>query len=92
MEALAVADSGRPLKSWELKGGSGSIAEMPERGPLTPGFRVFPLWYFPKLGKYYNQLTDGEKEALGDHWATLRKLVHRYFLEEYLRAGYERLE
>ena len=85
VEALAVADSGRPLKSWELKGGSGNIAEMPEPGPLAPGFWVFPLWYFPKLGKYYNQLTDGEKEALGDHWATLRKLVNRYFLEEYSR-------
>ena len=92
VEALAVADSGRPLKSWELKGGNGRIAETPEPGPLAPGFWVFTLWYFPKLGKYYNQLTGGEKEALGDHWATLRKLVRQYFLEEYLRAGYECLE
>ncbi len=83
VEALAIADRGRPLRFWELKGGSGIIAETPEEGPHAPGFWVFPLWYFPKLGKYYNGLTDDEKESLGDHWATLRRLAHSYFLEEF---------
>ena len=79
VEALAVADRGRPLKSWELKGGSGVIAESPEPGPHAPGFWVFPLWYFPHLGKYYNALNDAEKEALGDHWTRLEGLVREYF-------------
>ena len=87
VEALALADSGRPLKSWELIGGSGIIAEAPEPGTLAPGFWVFTLWYFPNLGKYYNQLTDREKESLGDHWATLGKLVQRFFLEEFPALG-----
>ena len=83
VEALAVAESGRPLKSWELKGGQGMIAGYPEPGPHPPGFWVFPLWYFPQAGKYYNQLTDMEKESLGDHWATLKQLVKSYFVEEF---------
>ena len=87
VEALAIADRGRPLKSWELKGSSGVIAETPEDGSHSPGFWVFPLWYFPKLGKYYNQLTDAEKESLGDHWATLRRLAQTYFLEEFPANG-----
>ena len=87
VEALAIADRGRPLKSWELKGGSGVIAETPQDGPHSPGFWVFPLWHFPTLGKYYNQLTDAEKETLGDHWATLGRLVRGYFLEEF--AGWQ---
>lgn len=87
VEALAIADSGRPLKSWELKGGSGIIAETTQPGPHPPGFWVFPLWYFPHLGKYYNQLAEAERESLGDHWATLRRLVREYFVAEFSRRG-----
>ncbi len=78
VEALAIADSGNPLKSWELKGGIGLIATEAEPGPHAPGFWVFPLWYFQGLGKYYNQLSEAEKESLGDHWARLRQLVKEY--------------
>ena len=83
VEALAVADRGRTLQSWELTGASGVIAERPQAGPHTPGFWVFPLWYFPQFGKFYNDLTDAEQESLGDHWATLRRLAHSWFLKEF---------
>ena len=93
VEALAIADWGRPLKSWELKGASGVIAdtaEVVETGETagiaaapTAGFWFFPLWYFPQIGKYYNRLTDAEKASLGDHWTVLRRLVKAYFLEEF---------
>ena len=83
VEALAIADSGRPLKSWELKGSDGVIAGSAEPGPHAPGFWVFPLWYFPELGKYYNQLSGTEKESLGDHWTTLKQLVREYFDHEH---------
>lgn len=85
VEALAVADRGRPLKSWELKGGSGVIAETVAVGPHAEGFWVFPLWHFPSLGKFYNELTIAEKETVGDHWARLKILVQGYFLEEFPR-------
>lgn len=87
VEALAIADSGRPLKSWELKGGSGIIARQMEPGPHAPGFWVFPLWYFPHLGKYYNQLLDSEKEEMGDHWAALKRLVRDFIQQEYPLAA-----
>ena len=86
VEALAIADSGTPLKSWELKGGSGLIANAPEPGPHSPGFWVFPLWYFPELGKYYNQLSGAERESLGDHWTKLKGLVRGYFEGE-MKSG-----
>ncbi len=83
VEALAIANSGKPLKSWELTGSSGEIAREAEPGPHAPGFWVFPLWRFPMLGKYYNQLSDEERESLGDHWARLRVLVRDYFAGEF---------
>lgn len=84
VEALAIADRGRPLKSWELKGSNGVIADSAEPGPHAPGFWVFPLWYFPQLGKYYNQLSGAERDSIGDHWSTLRRLVRDYFEHEFV--------
>lgn len=78
VEALAIARHGQILHSWELAGGSGVIAREAQPGPHPPGFWVFPLWYFPQYGKYYNQLTAGEKAALGDHWAALRERVKEW--------------
>ena len=79
IEALAIARHGQILHSWELAGGNGIIADRVPEGPHPPGFWVFPLWYFPQYGKYYNQLTDGEKADLGDHWAALRERVRAWF-------------
>jgi XTP/dITP diphosphohydrolase len=80
MEAVAVADRGRVLASWERAGSTGVILEEPGDSPRVPGFWVFSLWYFPRLGKTYNQLSELEKESLGDHWTGLRALVQEYFL------------
>lgn len=78
VEALAIARRGQIWGSWELTGGTGIIAQEPPAGPHPPGFWVFPLWYFPQYGKYYNQLTDEEKADLGDHWAALRERVRAW--------------
>jgi inosine/xanthosine triphosphate pyrophosphatase family protein len=80
VEALAIADWGRVLASWELKGSTGVIAQSPDDSPHTPGFWVFSVWQFPQLGKTYNQLSPQEKEALADdHWTRLRQLVQDFF-------------
>ena len=79
VEALAIARRGQVLHSWEVAGSSSVIAAKPQPGPPPPGFWVFPLWYFPAYGKYYGQLTDGEKAALGDHWATLGDKVREWY-------------
>jgi XTP/dITP diphosphohydrolase len=79
VEALAIADRGRALASWELQGSTGVIAESPHDSPHVPGFWVFSVWRFPQLGKTYNQLSPQEKEALDDHWTRLRQLVLDFF-------------
>jgi XTP/dITP diphosphohydrolase len=79
VEALAVADKGEVLASWELAGGAGVIAESAEGGTYVPGFWAFTVWHFPHLSKSYNQLTSAERDALGDHWSRLRGLVQEFF-------------
>jgi XTP/dITP diphosphohydrolase len=79
VEALAIADRGEVLASWELTGGVGVIAESAEGSPYVPGFWAFTVWYFPHLGKTYNQLSPEERDALGDHWSRLRGLVQEFF-------------
>ncbi|MCH7606378.1 MAG: hypothetical protein IH962_04415 [Chloroflexi bacterium] len=78
-EALAIADRGRLLASWELKGGTGLIADAPDDFAQVPGFWAFSLWYFPQFGKTYNRLSDQQRRSLDDHWSQLRELVQNFF-------------
>ena len=88
-EALAIAHCGRVLVSWELRGGTGYIAEAPEPKGPAPEFWAFTVWKFPEFGKTYDQMTPAEREATNDHWTRLRQLVRRYFLSIFIgRAGY----
>jgi inosine/xanthosine triphosphate pyrophosphatase family protein len=79
VEAVAVADRGRVLVSWELTGATGVVAEAASDGPQVPGFWAFSAWYFPQAGKAYNQLSPEEREDLEDHWIKLRRLAQRFF-------------
>lgn len=79
VEAVAVADRGEVLASWDLTGATGYIVnEMPTEVD-TSGFWVFSLWRFPRFGKIYHDLTAEEKESLDDHWTRLRDLVQEFF-------------
>ena len=79
IEALAVANRGRVLASWELRGATGVIAESTAGDMDARGFWAFSLWLIPKLGKRYSDLNASELESLDDHWTRLRYLVRRYF-------------
>ena len=83
IEAVAIADRGQILTSWELTGATGLIADVPsqrpDEDPSVEGFWVFSVWRFPKFGKYYNQLTEAERQFLDDHWTQLRLRVQGYF-------------
>lgn len=79
VEAVAIADSGRVLESWELKGSTGVIAEEPGQEHDIPGFWVFSVWYFPQFKKLYTQLSPEEKDSLDDHWTRLKDLVQAFF-------------
>ena len=84
VEALAVADQGRIMASWELQGATGTIADRYPEPSQTTGFWVFSIWYFPEFHKTYNQLSLQEREELDDHWVRLRSLIQglfRRFLE-----------
>ena len=87
IEAVAIAHQGQILTSWELTGATGLIADGPveEEGddPAADGFWVFSVWRFPKFGKYYNQLTEAERQSLDDHWTQLRVRAQSYFRQEF---------
>jgi XTP/dITP diphosphohydrolase len=83
-EAVAIADRGTVLESWELTGSTGVIADESPGSPGEPGFWVFSVWYFPQFGKTYAQLSEAEKHSLGDHWTRLKEVVQSFFKN---RAG-----
>ena len=83
-EAVAIAHGGRILVSWELKGGTGVIADSPGAPYQVPGFWAFSVWYFPQFGKTYPQLSPEERDSLEDHWTRLRQLVQRYFRSHFV--------
>ena len=86
VEALAIAEGGRTMASWCVEGATGLLLDDLHSRPIDPGFWVFSVWYFPALGKTYNELDDEELERLGDHWSQLRSLVRRFF-GEHVRVG-----
>ena len=89
VEGLAIAEQGRTLASWEVKGATGRIVnDLAEAGDPTDGdgFWVFPLWYFAEFARTYDKLTDAERGSLGDHWESLRGLV-REFAASWLKSG-----
>ncbi len=86
VEAVAIADRGELLASWELTGATGVIAEDGGAPPPTPGFWVFAIWFIPRLGKTYDRLSPEEREHLGDHWVELRREVQDFFKDR-LRQG-----
>ena len=79
VEALAVADRGNLLASWELQGANGIIGDRPANSPPTSGFWAFSVWYFPEFGKTYSELSLQQREELDDHWVRLRRSVHSFF-------------
>ena len=83
VEALAIADRGRILASWELAGGSGYLDEQPPDGP-PPEFWVFSIWRFPQFGAVYSQLTPQQKGTIDDHWGRLRRLVRRFLVSTFV--------
>ena len=87
VEAVAVADRGDVLASWELTGATGYIVEDAPEEVDTTGFWVFSLWRFPRFGKIYHELTAAEKEALDDHWTRLRELVQGWFASGWESRG-----
>ena len=79
IESVAIADHAEVLTSWEITGADGLISNDPGEDTSIPGFWVFSIWFIPKFGKYYNQLTTSEKETINDHWGQLKRNVQAFF-------------
>lgn len=72
VEAVAIADRGRLLHGIEVRSGDGIIARDVDEALIKDGFWVGAVWYFPKLGKRYAELTPEEMSSMGDHWTALK--------------------
>lgn len=77
VEALAIADQGRVVVSWELEGAAGYLDEEAPSGTL-PEFWVFSIWRFPQFGATYGQLTGEQRRLIDDHWQRLGNLARRF--------------
>ena len=78
VEALAIAQRGRSLASWLVEGPRGVLLDGLDYRPLIGGFWLFSVWYFPELGKTYNELNEQELQRLSDHWSQLKLLARRF--------------
>ena len=90
VEALAIAEAGQTVASWQVFGATGRIVDsLADRGGDTDGngFWVFPLWYFAEFGRTYDRLTEAERATLGDHWQSLRVHVLE-FIPRWLAHGH----
>jgi inosine/xanthosine triphosphate pyrophosphatase family protein len=75
VEAVAIASQDSVVDSWQVNGATGVISDGRGVAPPQSGFWAFSVWYFPQFDKTYGQLSMEEREALGDHWVSLRGLV-----------------
>lgn len=77
-EALAIAQAGKVLASWEEAGTEGYLTETYDPANAIPGFWVYSLWWFPQLGKRYVELAPEELEAVDVTWRRLRERVRGF--------------
>lgn len=78
IEALALADAGRLLESWEVRGASGVVAESRDPARPLPEFWVFALWRIPQFNAAYSDLTPAQLASVNDHWGRLRAAIINY--------------
>ena len=87
IEALAVADNGRLLASWEVQGATGVVGQTAGSLGPVPGFWAFSVWEIPVFGKRYNELTEAELASVDDHWTQLKALVQTFLVERLKRGA-----
>jgi inosine/xanthosine triphosphate pyrophosphatase family protein len=78
-EAIAIANHGRLVASWEASGNEGVLTETYDPTSAIPGFWVYSLWYYPDLGKRYVDLGPEDLDLVDVTWTTLKQQVLQYF-------------
>ncbi|MEE9285124.1 MAG: non-canonical purine NTP pyrophosphatase [Dehalococcoidia bacterium] len=79
VEAVAIADEGRVLASWQGESPRGRIAERYDPSRIIRGFWAFSVWQPPGTDKRYAELSPQEQEQADDHWSRLRAQVRAFF-------------
>ena len=74
-EALALADRGQLLGSWQESGSEGYLTESYDPAKAIPGFWVYSLWYYPQFGRRYVELTPQELTEVDVTWQRLKAHV-----------------
>ena len=88
LEAVAVAQAGEILGVWEAQGGDGLLVDSYDIQRMVPGFWVGAIWYFPSLGKRYDDLSEAERREVGEPWSLLRPQVQAFFRQGFpIEAG-----
>jgi len=79
-EAVALAEGGKMLASWQESGNQGRLTESYDPAHAIPGFWVYSLWFYPRLGKRYVELTPQELAAADLTWGKLKERVQEWFM------------
>ena len=82
-EAVAVAEPGRVLASWEAGGAIGRVVERYDPSKISGGFWLPAVLWDPRFGKVVADLTPEESEQTENGWNALRAVV-RPFLADLL--------
>jgi inosine/xanthosine triphosphate pyrophosphatase family protein len=81
-EALALAEDGELLASWEAGGTQAFLLEGFDPPELRPGFWAASLCQLPSLGTTLAALTPDQMPAGDLTWNSLRDLIHAFFVAE----------
>jgi inosine/xanthosine triphosphate pyrophosphatase family protein len=79
-EALALAEDGEVLASWEAGGTQALLLDSFEPVALRPGFWAASLCHLPSLGKTLAALTDDQLPVGDPTWSRLRDLARAFFV------------
>jgi len=78
-EAVALAEGGKLLESWDEAGNEGVLTETYDPANAVPGFWVYRLWFYPGLGKRYVDLSSEELDRVDLTWGRLKEQVQAFF-------------
>jgi inosine/xanthosine triphosphate pyrophosphatase family protein len=87
-ECVALADRGRVLFSAEARGDEGMLQTRYDRAKYREGIWLCSLWYYPRFGKNFFDLTPRELALSAEtSWVILRSKVRRYLRGRKNRNG-----
>ena len=79
-EAVAVAEPGTLLESWEAQGALGRLVERYDPAKVEGGFWFPALLLVPRFGKLVADLTPEESEQTDNGWNALRGVVRPFLV------------